>query len=333
MATGSSAMSRIGYHASHEQFAPGELLSLVQAAERAGFDAAMCSDHFHPWAQAQGQSGFAWSWLGAAMVTTRFPFGVVTSPVGRYHPAVIAQAAATLSSMFEDRFWLAAGSGEALNESITGAPWPPHEERNERLHEAVDVMRRLWAGEQVTHRGAFRVEQARLYSRPRQPPRVYAAAMSEATARWAGSWADGLITVSLPHGRVKSIVDAFRDGGGAGKPLVLQVKLSFGESDAAALAGAHAQWRFNVFDSGIAAELRTPQQFESAAKYVKPEDVAKSVRIASDPKRHADWLCQDIELGFTDIFLHNVNRRQQPFIDAFGEHVLPALRRQSRATA
>ena len=319
-------MTQIGYHASHEQFTPGELLELVQRAEQAGFDAAMCSDHFHPWSQSQGQSGFAWSWLGAALATTRLPFGVVTSPVGRYHPAVIAQAAATLAQMFEGRFWLAAGSGEALNEGITGAPWPPHQQRNQRMHEAVSIMRRLWNGEDVTHHGAVTIEQARLYTRPKQASPVYAAALSEETARWAGGWADGLITISLPHTRLKSVIDAFHDGGGEGKPLLLQVKLSYDVNDEVALAGAHAQWRFNVFGNAISAELRTPQQFEAAAKHVKPEDMKEAVRVSCDPQRHIDWLQQDIELGFSGIYLHNVNRRQREFIDAFGEQVLPALR-------
>ena len=319
-------MTRIGFHASHEQFTPGELLELVQRAEQAGFDAAMCSDHFHPWSQSQGQSGFAWSWLGAALATTRLPFGVVTSPVGRYHPAVIAQAAATLAQMFEGRFWMAAGSGEVLNEGITGEPWPPHQQRRQRMHEAVSIMRRLWSGEDVTHHGAVTIEQARLYTRPKQAPPVYVAALSEETARWAGGWADGLITISLPHGRLKSVIDAFHEGGGEGKPLLLQVKLSYDDTDDAALAGAHAQWRFNVFDNAIAAELRTPQQFEAAAKHVKREAMSDAVRISSDPQRQVAWLQKDIELGFSDIYLHNVNRRQREFVDAFGEQVLPALR-------
>lgn len=126
-------MVRIGYHASHEQFPPSGLLRLVQRADRAGFDAAMCSDHFHPWSEAQGQSGYAWAWLGSAMATTALPFGVVTCPVGRYHPAVVAQAAATLAQMHGDRFWMAVGTGEALNECIAGMPWPAKGERNARL--------------------------------------------------------------------------------------------------------------------------------------------------------------------------------------------------------
>lgn len=323
----STGTPRIGYHASHEQFPPGQLLALAQRAQSAGFEAAMCSDHFHPWSQAQGQSGFSWSWLGAALATTSLPIGVVTSPVGRYHPAVVAQAAATLAQMFPGRFWMAVGSGEALNEAITGAAWPPHDRRNQRLCEAVGLLRRLWAGEEVTHHGEITIEQARLYTRPQEPPPLYAAAMSEATARWAGGWADGLILVSQPRGRMRAIVDAFRDGGGIGKPLLLQVKLSFDTTDQAALSGAHAQWRCNVFDSAIAAELRTPLQFEAAAKFVKPDDVAGVVRVSSDVQRHIDWLREDIALGFGQILLHNVNRQQEAFVDAFGERVLPALRR------
>lgn len=321
-----AAPHSVGFHASHEQFAPDELLELVRRAQDAGFDDAMCSDHFHPWSQAQGQSGHAWTWLGAAMASTRLRLGVVNCAAGRYHPAVIAQAAATLAVMFPERFWIALGSGEALNEGITGAPWPPHDERNERMHAAAAILRRLWAGEEVSSGGAIPVAQARLYTRPRTPPPLYVAALSEATARWAGGWADGMITASMPRGRLRAIVDAFRDGGGAGKPLLLQVKLSFDHSDAAARAGAHAQWRCNVFDSTVAAQLRTPREFEAAAKYVRPEDMDGAVRISADVQRHLAWLHEDFETGFDRLYLHNVNTRQRAFIDAFGEHVLPGLR-------
>src|SRR3712207_1221955 len=153
-------MVRVGFHASHEQFAPSELLRLVRAAERAGFDCAMSSDHFRPWGAAQGQSGFAWSWLGAALEATRLPFGVVTAPGWRYHPAVLAQAGATLAEMYPGRFWMALGSGEAINEAITGLPWPEKAERNARLEECAAVMRALLAGETVTHRGRVTVVEA-----------------------------------------------------------------------------------------------------------------------------------------------------------------------------
>lgn len=316
---------RIGFHASHEQFAPEALLQLVQRAERAGFAAAMCSDHFHPWSEAQGHSGHAWSWLGSALATTRLPFGVVNAPVGRYHPTIIAQAAATLARMFEGRFWMAVGSGEALNEKITGAVWPAKDVRNRRLRAAVDVMRALWRGEEVTHRDEFVVEEARLYSRPQRPPQVFAAALSPETARWAASWADGLITVSMPRERLRGIVDAFREGGGEDKPLALQVKIAWARDEEDALAGAHRQWRTNVFDGPLSEDLRSPQHFEAAARFVRPEDLRGPVRVSSDLGRQRAWLEEDLAQGFDALYLHNVHPAQAEFIDAFGEHVLPAL--------
>lgn len=187
---------RVGYHCSHEQYAPGRLLDLARRADEAGFVSAMCSDHFHPWSEREGESGFAWSWLGAALQATSLPFGVVTVPGGwRYHPAIIAQASATLAEMFPGRFWIAPGSGEALNEHIVGEHWPHKGERNARLKEACEIIRALWAGETVTHDGLIRVEEARLYSRPRTPPMIVGAALSPETAEWMGGWADGLITV------------------------------------------------------------------------------------------------------------------------------------------
>ena len=167
-----SGMTIFGYHASHEQFDPSELLACVRLAEQAGFAGASASDHFHPWSERQGSSGFVWSWLGAAMETTRLSYGTVSAPGWRYHPAILAQAGATLSFMYPDRLWMALGSGQALNEGVTGLNWPPKPERNARLRECVDVMRALWDGETVTHRGRIVVEEAKLYVRPDRPPRV-----------------------------------------------------------------------------------------------------------------------------------------------------------------
>jgi probable non-F420 flavinoid oxidoreductase len=329
-------MPLIGYHASHEQFTPRDLLGFVQQAERAGFDAAMCSDHFHPWSEAQGQCGHAWTWLGSAMAATQLPHAVVNCPVGRYHPAVIAQAVATLLQMHGDRFTLIAGSGEEQNEAITGKSWPPKDVRNRRLQAAVEVMRALWRGEEVTHRGprdeAFVVERARLYSLPENiTPKVFAAALSPETARWAASWADGLATISMPREKLQKVVDAFREGGGEGKPLWLQVKLSYAGSDDEALRGAHAQWRTNVMKGEVSQDLRTPAQFEAAAQMVKPEDMREAVRVSADTQRHLDWLHEDCALGFERLFLHNVNRGQQRFIDDFGAQVLPRLRKAREA--
>lgn len=321
-----SELAIIGYHASHEQFAPDELLDLVRRAERAGFDAAMCSDHFHPWLDEQGQSGHAWCWLGSAMATTTLPFGVVNCPIGRYHPAVIAQAAATLQRMHGDRFWLAVGSGEALNEAITGE-WPRKDVRERRLALAIDAMRALWAGETVDVDDAgLRIDNARLYTAPTTPPPLFAAALSEETARWAGSWADGLVTVSTDREKQRAVIAAFRDGGGNDKPVYLQVKVSWARERDEALAGAHDQWRANVLPGSLSQELRSPADYAAAARHVRPEDLEDAVRISSDLAHHRAWLQQDLDDGVDALFLHNVNRAQAAFIDAFGEHVLPELR-------
>ncbi|WOD40210.1 TIGR03885 family FMN-dependent LLM class oxidoreductase [Nodosilinea sp. E11] len=318
-------MVQFSYHASHEQFPPSLLLTYAQQAEQAGFQAITCSDHFHPWSERQGESGFAWSWLGAAMQAASLPFGVVCAPGQRYHPAIIAQAAATLGEMFPDRFWVALGSGQAMNEAITGPTWPIKAQRNARLKECVDIMRALWAGETVTHHGLVCVEEAKLYTRAAHPPQIMGAAITPKTAEWVGGWADGLITISHPHDKLRQVVEAFRRGGGEDKPMYLKVQLSYAEDDETALTGAYDQWRTNIFDSPVQTDFRHPQQFDAAASFVKPEDMYDHVRIAADPQQHIDWLQKDIDLGFETISLHNVNRGQQRFIDVFGEQILPAL--------
>ncbi len=317
----------IGYHASHEQLAPSALLRCVVKAEAAGFQAAMCSDHFAPWSSRQGHSGFAWSWLGAAMQATSLGFGVVNAPGQRYHPAIVAQAAATLSELFPGRFWLALGSGEASNEHITGDRWPAKEERRARLGEAVSVIRALLAGETVSHDGLVKVDRARLWTLPAEPPKLIGAAISPATAAWAGGWADGLVTLNQPHDQLRRLIEAFRDGGGEGKPLYLQVHLSWAADEETALAVAHDQWRSNVFDSALAMELVLPEQFDAAARFVTPSDVRSAVLVSADLGRHAAWLAEFAELGFERLYLHEVGQaeHQQPFIDAFGSKVIPQL--------
>lgn len=322
---GEPVMAKFGYHASHEQFKPSILLECVQAAEKAGFNYISCSDHFYPWSDRQGESGYAWSWLGAAMQATNLPFGVVCAPGQRYHPAIIAQAAATLAEMFPNRFWIAVGSGQALNELITSDRWPPKAERNARLKECVDVMRALWAGETVTHYGLVRVEEAKLYTRPEILPRIIGAAITPQTAEWLGGWVDGLITISHLPEKLKEVVEAFRRGGGEDKPMYLKVQLSYAADEETALQGAYDQWRTNIFQSPVSTDLRNPQQFDAMAEFVKPEDMYEYVRISANIQQHIAWLQKYIELGFDEISLHNVNREQQRFIEVFGEKVLPAL--------
>ena len=320
-------MARFGYHCSHEQYPPSRLLELVQRAEQAGFRSAMCSDHFHPWSDAQGQSGFAWSWLGAALARTQLSFGVVTVPGGwRYHPAIIAQAAATLAEMFPGRFWIAPGSGEALNEHVVGTHWPDKAERNARLKEACEIIRALWAGETVTHKGLIRVEDAKLYSLPKEAPQIVGAALSPETAEWMGGWADGMITVVGERPAMQKIIDAFRRGGGEGKPIFLQAQLAFAKTEEEALRGAWEQWRSVQFPSPVLASLRMPADFDAAGEYVRPEDIDKKVRISAEWEQHLEWLAEDAEMGFEEINLHNIPREgQERFLEVFGERVLPEL--------
>jgi coenzyme F420-dependent glucose-6-phosphate dehydrogenase len=319
-------MVKIGFHASHEQFKPSELLQYVHLAEQAGFTQVLSSDHFHPWGEQQGQSGFAWSWLGAAMqATPNLAYRIVNAPGDRYHPAIIAQAAATLAEMFPNRFWLTIGSGQALNEHITGNKWLCKRDRNARLKECAEVIRALWAGETVTHRGLVCIEDAKLYTRPQSPPLIIGAAVTEKTAEWLGSWADGLITISRPPEELRPVVDAFRRGGGEGKPMILKVQLSYDRDEASAEQKAHQQWRNNIFKNTVMTELRTPEQFDAAGEFVQPDELHAHVRISANPEQHIEWLQKDIELGFDELILHNVNREQQQFIEVFGEKVIPVL--------
>ena len=326
-------MAIFGYHASHEQAPPSTLLSCVQLAEEAGFQAAMCSDHFAPWSTAQGHSGFAWSWLGAALQATSLSFGCVNAPGQRYHPAIVAQAAATLAEMFPGRFWVALGSGEALNEHITGTRWPPKQSRNARLLECVQVIRALLAGETVSHQGLVTVDRAMLWSRPASPPPLFGAAVTAETAGWVGGWADGLITVNQSADKLRRVVDAFRAGGGDGKPMSLQVHLAYAEAEATALANAHQQWGSNVLDSALCWELELPEQFEAATRHVRPDDVRDTVLISADPGQLTESLAAYAELGFDAIYLHEVGRDQRRFIDVVGAEVLPSLAADSTSTA
>lgn len=318
-------MPVIGLHCSHEQIPPSRLLTHVREAEAAGFGAGMSSDHFSPWSARQGESGFAWSFLGAALEATALPFGVVNAPGQRYHPAIVAQAAATLAELFPGRLWVALGSGEASNEHITGAGWPTKATRNARLRECVDVIRALFAGEVVDHDGLVRVDRARLWTLPAEPPSLIGAAVSADTARWCGGWADGLVTINQPRDALERVVAAFREGGGEGRPVYLQVHLSWAETEEEALRIAHDQWRTNVFRPPLVWDLETVEQFDLAAEYVRPEDVRKSVLVSAELGQHLAWLREFAELGFEQIHLHQVGQDLRPFIDAFGERVLPEL--------
>ena len=317
-------MTVIGFHCSHEQIDPAQLLRDVRQAESAGFGAAMSSDHFSPWSSRQGESGYAWSWLGAALATTRLPFGVVTAPGQRYHPAITAQAIATLGQMFPGRFWAALGSGEASNERVTGQPWPRKDVRDARLLECVDVIRRLLAGEEVSHDGLVTVNGARLWTLPEEAPHLVGAAVTPQTAGRHAGWADGLITVNQPLETLRRVLAAYRDAGGRG-PSRLQVHLSWAPTDDEALEIAHDQWRSNVLGPPVAWDTETVEAFDLIGEHISRDQVREAVLVSSDVGQHAAWLHEFVDMGWDELYLHFVGKRQQPFIDTFGERVLPQL--------
>jgi coenzyme F420-dependent glucose-6-phosphate dehydrogenase len=319
---------RFSYHISHEQFSPHELLQLVGEAELRGFDAAFSSDHLQPWIPAQGHSGFIWAWLGAALqATSHLTFAGITIPGNwRYHPAVVAQAIATLGEMFPGRLpWIALGSGEALNEAVIGEPWPDKAQRDARLMEGAQIIRALLDGERVTRSGSIPVENARIWSRPSRPTQLCAAALSESTARWAASWADGLVTVGTRLPQLTGVVQAFRSVAG-NKPIHAKIDVSWAPSEEQALLQAHEQWRAHALPGGPPPSARTPEEMEHAARAVPPESLREVVLVSSNLDQFIEWICERAALGLASIDIHNVGRNQHEFIEVFGACVLPAVR-------
>lgn len=315
----------IGFHASHEQIAPRALLDAVVRAEKAGFDGAMCSDHLAPWSPRQGESGFALSWIAAALARTEFPIGMVNAPGQRYHPVIIAQAFATLEQMFPRRFWAALGSGEAMNEHVTGEAWPAKSVRNARLRESVRVIRRLLDGEEVDHDGLVRVHRARVWTRPEEAPPLYATAVSAETARWAASWADGLATVAQPPEALARVVDAYRSRGGTG-PCILQVHLSLAADQETAAAIARDQWRNGVLTPPLTWDLEQPEDFDEAVGEVDDRSIREAVLVSDDPDELASRIADLVRIGFDRVYLHHVGAEQNGFLDACESALLPALR-------
>ena len=313
----------ICYHASHEQFPPSQLLELTQLAEAAGFHGAMSSDHFKPWSRSQGHSGFSWSWLGAALARTSFPIGLIVAPGYRYHPVVVAQAAASLSEMFPERFWLALGSGERLNEDVTGMPWPTKAQRNARLREAAGVIRRLLHGERVDHSGSFTAVDAEIFSRPARVPTLLGAAVSASTAAFVAPFSDGLLTVGSPASDMRGLIDTFRNAAQASKPIHVQIAVNWATTADAALQGAFDHWRFLALGGDANWELRSPDDFEAATQHVKPADMHRSVFVFTEPAQLIDELRNYAALGVAAVYVHQVDLNQRAFIEMMRRDVLP----------
>jgi probable non-F420 flavinoid oxidoreductase len=314
----------IGYHASHEQVAPSALLDAVVRAERAGFDGAMCSDHLAPWSVDQGESGFAWSWLGAALAATSFSLGVVTAPGQRYHPVITAQAIATLEEMFPGRFWAALGSGEAVNEHVTGDVWPEKTRRNDRLLASAEVIRELLAGNEVTRSGEIDVHRARVWSRPQTPPPLLGAAVTAETAAWVAGWADGLATVAQPREVLSGVLDAYDRAGGRG-PRVLQVHVALDDTEEAALDDVRSQWRHSVIPQSLW-DIEQPEDFDALAGDPTDEQLRSGALVSDDPPALAERIADLVGLGFDRVYIHGIAVDQEDFLRRAEHDLLPALR-------
>lgn len=327
---------RIGYAAMLEQFAPQEVIGYTALAEEHGFSGCMAADHFQPWVPQQGQAAFVWNVLTAVGERTRGDLGPgVTCPSFRFHPAMVAQAAATLEAMYPGRSWLGIGSGEALNEHVIAGYWPQAGERSLRMFEAIELIKKLFdasiAGKDVKHSGRFfTMESARLWTMPETAPPILVATAGPINARKTGRFADGIITVGAPLEKVGGLFAKFAEGAReAGKDpdtmlKVLQLHLSWAPTDAEALANAMTEWP-NGGMKFPKADIRSPFDFEQMAELVRPEDFEGRMVISSDPDLHRAHIQRFADLGFDRIYLHNVGRNQAEWIDVFGREVLPKL--------
>jgi coenzyme F420-dependent glucose-6-phosphate dehydrogenase len=317
-------VARIGYTLSSEEFGPTELVGFAKRAEEIGFDFLSISDHFHPWVDQQGNSPFVWSVLGGVAEATE-RVGVVTGvtcPIIRIHPAIIAQAAATTAAMFEGRFSLGVGAGEALNEHILGDRWPETPVRQEMLEEAVTVMREMWEGGLYSHHGKhYTVERARLYTLPDEPPPVIVASAGENATDLAGRIGDGLFGL-VPD---SDLIDQFESAGGKGKPKYGQIHLCWAQSEDEAKETAHKWWPNAAIGGNLPWEVPLPSLFEDAAENVSPDDVAESVNCGPDPDPIVAEIKEFVDAGYTDVYFHQIGPDQEGFLRFAESELLPRL--------
>ena len=314
-------MARYGYFLSSEEYDPAELVRQAKLAEEAGFEALAISDHFHPWLDEQGQSGLVWSLIGAISQVTPLPITTfVTCPTVRIHPAIIAQAAATSSLLTGGRFVLGVGSGEALNEHITGQRWPAADIRLEMLEEAVAVIRELFSGRLVTHRGPhYTVETARLYSRPAEPPPIYVSGFGEKAAELAGRIGDGYINVA-PEA---DLVRTFRDSGGGDKPALGGLKVAWDSDEGRARKTFHRLWPNDFLPGETAQLLELPRHFGAVSSLVTEDMV--TAPCGPDPAVHRDAIREYLDAGFDEVFVQQVGGSAEGFFEFYAGQVLPHL--------
>lgn len=314
-------MVELGYTLSSEESRPNDLVRWAAIAEDTGFTFATISDHFHPWITAQGNSPFVWATLGGvARATDRLRVGTaVTCPTMRVHPAIIAQAAATVQDMFEGRFFLGLGAGENLNEHVMGEAWPQPAIRHEMLLDAIDVIRALWTGDEVNHFGPyFTVDEAKLFTLPERAPEIYVAASGPQSARLAAE-NDGLISTAPDP----DLVAAFADAGGADKPRYGQLTLCYAESERRAREIALERWPTSALPGNVNWEIKTVEMFDQLVANVTEEQVAKSFPCGPDPRPVIEQIEAFAGAGFTHVFMHQVGAEQEPFLEWAGREILP----------
>ena len=317
-------MTRFGYKLSSEEFGPGALIQQARRAEEVGFSFAAISDHYHPWIDRQGEAPFVWSVLGAiAGATDAIDILTgVTCPTVRVHPAVMAQAAATTAAMMPGRFSFGVGSGENLNEHVTGAPWPPADLRIEMLEEAIEVIRKLWGGDEVTYRGRhYRVENARIYTLPDEPPPIVVAASGTTAIEMAGRVGDGLCSLAP----MPDVVERFEGAGGAGKPKYCEVHVCYAPDVGEARRITHEWWPMSGIKGQLMQELATPGQFSSAAEMLTEEAATATVACGPDPKDHLDEIHKFVDAGYDHVWIHNIGPNQDDFFTLYEKEVLPEL--------
>ncbi len=317
--------AKIGYFLSSEEFGPRDLVEQARMAERAGFEALWISDHYHPWNDAQGQSGFVWGTIGALSQAVDLPIGTaVTCPTVRMHPAVVAQAAATAAVQTGGRFTLGVGTGEALNEHIFGDPWPSAKVCREMLEEAVQIMRDLWAGGVVNHRGThYTVDGARVYTLPDEPVPIYVSGFGPAAVRMAARIGDGYIGMQPDA----ELVNLYRSEGGRGKIAQGGYKVCWGTDRDEAVKIAHERWANEQLPGELAQVLPQPRHFEQASTLVTPEMVGDALVCGADPEAHLAMLSEYAEAGYDEIYVNQIGPDQRGFFDFYADTVLPAFRR------
>ncbi|MFF7586298.1 TIGR03557 family F420-dependent LLM class oxidoreductase [Kitasatospora purpeofusca] len=317
-------MTEYGYFLSCEEFTPAELLEQARLAEQAGFARLAISDHFHPWNDAQGNSPFVWSMIGALSQAVDLPVTtLVTCPTVRLHPAVTAQAAATSSVLLDGRFVLGVGTGEALNEHIHGDRWPSFEDRAAMLEEAIEVMRELFTGRVVSRHGQhYTVDNARLYTPPAGPLPIYVSGFGPNAAELAGRIGDGFVTMTPDA----DLVRVFHGAGGRGKPVIGGVKVCWSTDRDRAVDTVHRLWPTELLPGELAQILPTPAHFEQAGELVTREMVADTVTCGDEVDEHVKTVRAYAESGFDEVYVGQIGPGQEAFFDAYRHHVLPALR-------